>query len=112
MDLSISEALLSPFSLAVLGLCIGSFLNVVIHRLPMMLEKGWRQESADLLGVKLEEEGIDTIGGLIFNRLGDLPRAGTKLRLDEIEFTVRRVSRKRIEEVLIVPDREDEAPEE
>jgi len=56
MDLSISEALLSPFSLAVLGLCIGSFLNVVIHRLPMMLEKGWRQESADLLGVKLEEE--------------------------------------------------------
>jgi leader peptidase (prepilin peptidase)/N-methyltransferase len=56
MDLSTSQALLSPFSLAVLGLCIGSFLNVVIHRLPMMLEKGWRQESADLLGVKLEEE--------------------------------------------------------
>jgi leader peptidase (prepilin peptidase)/N-methyltransferase len=56
MDLSTSQALLSPFSLAVLGLCIGSFLNVVIHRLPMMLEKGWRRESADLLGVKLEEE--------------------------------------------------------
>jgi leader peptidase (prepilin peptidase)/N-methyltransferase len=43
--------LLSPFALAVFGVCIGSFLNVVIHRLPLMLERGWKQESADLLGV-------------------------------------------------------------
>jgi leader peptidase (prepilin peptidase)/N-methyltransferase len=27
--------------LALLGLCIGSFLNVVIHRLPLMLERQW-----------------------------------------------------------------------
>ena len=27
---------------AVVGLCVGSFLNVVIHRLPKMLERGWR----------------------------------------------------------------------
>jgi leader peptidase (prepilin peptidase)/N-methyltransferase len=27
--------------LALLGLCIGSFLNVVIHRLPLMLEREW-----------------------------------------------------------------------
>ena len=38
----------------VVGLCVGSFLNVVIHRLPLMLEMGWRQESADLLGVKVD----------------------------------------------------------
>lgn len=55
MDSSTTEAFLSPFSLAILGLCIGSFLNVVIHRLPIILERGWRQESADLLGVKIEE---------------------------------------------------------
>ena len=54
MDVSTSEALLSPFALAVLGVCVGSFLNVVIHRLPLMLERNWRQESADVLGVKLE----------------------------------------------------------
>jgi leader peptidase (prepilin peptidase)/N-methyltransferase len=46
-----AEVLLSPFVLALFGLCIGSFLNVVIHRLPLMLEHGWKQESADLLGV-------------------------------------------------------------
>ena len=37
---------LSPWVLAILGLCIGSFLNVVIHRLPLMLERQWLHESA------------------------------------------------------------------
>jgi leader peptidase (prepilin peptidase)/N-methyltransferase len=50
-----TEVLLSPYVLALFGLCIGSFLNVVIHRLPLMLERGWKQESADLLGVAHEE---------------------------------------------------------
>jgi len=30
-----------PAALAVLGLALGSFLNVVIHRLPLMLERRW-----------------------------------------------------------------------
>jgi leader peptidase (prepilin peptidase)/N-methyltransferase len=33
-----------------LGLCIGSFLNVVIHRLPKMMERDWREECAELAG--------------------------------------------------------------
>jgi leader peptidase (prepilin peptidase)/N-methyltransferase len=37
------------FSLtAALGLCVGSFLNVVIHRLPIMMERRWQMECADL----------------------------------------------------------------
>jgi leader peptidase (prepilin peptidase)/N-methyltransferase len=32
------------------GLAIGSFLNVVIHRLPRMLEQQWRAQAADLEG--------------------------------------------------------------
>jgi len=32
---------LSPFALALFGLCVGSFLNVVIHRLPQMMERQW-----------------------------------------------------------------------
>ncbi|MEN9903510.1 MAG: putative type 4 prepilin-like protein leader peptide processing enzyme [Pseudomonadota bacterium] len=31
-----------------LGLLVGSFLNVVIHRLPRMMEQRWRQECAEL----------------------------------------------------------------
>lgn len=33
----------------VLGLVIGSFLNVVIYRLPVMLEREWRAQAAELL---------------------------------------------------------------
>lgn len=32
---------------AILGLIVGSFLNVVIHRLPIMMERGWREECAE-----------------------------------------------------------------
>ena len=32
------------------GLAIGSFLNVVIHRLPLVLERQWRAQAADLEG--------------------------------------------------------------
>lgn len=35
---------------AVLGLLIGSFLNVVIYRLPVMLEAQWKKECAELSG--------------------------------------------------------------
>lgn len=32
----------------VLGLIVGSFLNVVIHRLPIMLDRQWREQCAEL----------------------------------------------------------------
>jgi leader peptidase (prepilin peptidase)/N-methyltransferase len=32
---------LSPWVLGLLGLCVGSFLNVVAHRLPRMMERQW-----------------------------------------------------------------------
>jgi leader peptidase (prepilin peptidase) / N-methyltransferase len=35
------ELLLSPWALAIVGLAIGSFLNVVVYRLPVMLERQW-----------------------------------------------------------------------
>lgn len=38
------------------GLLVGSFLNVVIHRLPLMLEQGWRAECAELSGTPAPAE--------------------------------------------------------
>jgi len=40
----------------VVGLLVGSFLNVVIHRLPRMLERGWRAQCAELAGQAPAEE--------------------------------------------------------
>ena len=45
-----SGVILTPWGLAVLGLCVGSFLNVVIHRLPQMLEAQWKLDAAYSLG--------------------------------------------------------------
>ncbi|RPJ48509.1 MAG: prepilin peptidase [Betaproteobacteria bacterium] len=50
MSLVLSNPLIFTFSAALLGLCVGSFLNVVIHRLPKMMERQWRAECAELAG--------------------------------------------------------------
>lgn len=43
----LAAALLSPLGLGVLGLLIGSFLNVVVHRLPGMMWRAWWQDSVE-----------------------------------------------------------------
>lgn len=48
--------LLDAALLGALGLLIGSFLNVVIHRLPKMMELRWAAECAELQGKTAEEE--------------------------------------------------------
>lgn len=46
--LEASPAWLAGLSL-VLGLLVGSFLNVVIYRLPVMMERAWRREAREIL---------------------------------------------------------------
>src|SRR5947207_1070919 len=53
------------------------------------------------LGFRIDAEGIDTIGGFVFTRLGYLPPSGTKLEIPRLAITVRRTGRKRIEEILL-----------
>jgi leader peptidase (prepilin peptidase) / N-methyltransferase len=43
-------------AVALVGLCVGSFLNVVIHRMPKMLDRGWREQCAELAGKPPAEE--------------------------------------------------------
>ena len=48
--------LTTPWGLAIVGLCVGSFLNVVIHRMPLMMERQWRADSAAMLGLPPQED--------------------------------------------------------
>jgi leader peptidase (prepilin peptidase)/N-methyltransferase len=45
-----SEPVIFALAALLTGLCVGSFLNVVIHRLPKMLERGWQAQCAELRG--------------------------------------------------------------
>ena len=50
MGLAGVDPVLATVVAALAGLCVGSFLNVVIHRLPKMLERGWQAQCAELRG--------------------------------------------------------------
>lgn len=41
---------------AIFGLVIGSFLNVVIYRIPLQLEAGWKRDARDFLGMDPDPE--------------------------------------------------------
>ena len=51
MALSMDAGLIAGFA-AIVGLTIGSFLNVVIYRVPMMMERQWAAECAELTGAE------------------------------------------------------------
>lgn len=49
-----SSPLTFTFLAGLIGLLVGSFLNVVIHRLPKMMEREWQQQCAELNGQTLD----------------------------------------------------------
>ena len=54
--MNMPDPFVAIFLAIVLGLTIGSFLNVVIHRLPKMMERQWRAECAELNGGVPEQQ--------------------------------------------------------
>ena len=47
--------------IAAIGLMVGSFLNVVIYRLPKMLERSWQQQCAELRGEPIKMQSAFNI---------------------------------------------------
>jgi len=48
-DILASHMLAFVFSVTVLGLLVGSFLNVVIYRLPLMMQRDWQAQAREVL---------------------------------------------------------------
>lgn len=59
LDFLASTPLAFVLCVAVLGLLVGSFLNVVIHRLPKMMEIGWQRDAREALNLP-EEASLGT----------------------------------------------------
>jgi len=69
-------------AVVVLGLAIGSFLNVVIHRLPIMLKENWAQQCRELR----EQGQADGTGDQPFNLMrpaSHCPACGHRIRIIE-----------------------------
>jgi CBS domain containing-hemolysin-like protein len=54
---------------------------------------------SDALGHTFEHEGVSTVGGLIFELLGHVPRAGEEVQLEGFRVVVERVVRRRVDRV-------------
>src|SRR5215469_5619168 len=59
-----------------------------------------------------EEEGVDTIAGLIMKQLGRLPRRGETASIDGFEFRIMRIDRRRVDALRVVAPRDVLPPEE
>jgi magnesium and cobalt exporter, CNNM family len=56
-------------------------------------------EVRDRLGVEIEREGFETVGGYLLSSLGRMPYVGEIVDLDELSFEVLEVERRRITKV-------------
>ncbi len=63
-----NQAVTLAAACAMVGLVVGSFLNVVVHRLPRMLERDWDGQAADVL----EHKGLTDVAKKL--RGSDAPR--------------------------------------
>lgn len=55
------------------------------------------------LGIDIEEVGVDSVGGLIMQQLGDLPEEGQRLHFPQFDVVVKKMSGPRIVLVRVIP---------
>ena len=65
----------------------------------------------DRLGLSLESEDFDSVGGLIIGMLDHLPAEGESVTADGVSLRVEKVTKNRIDQVRVTLSREDGEPE-
>jgi len=80
---TLNNALAIPYVLislvALTGLLVGSFLNVVIYRLPVMMQRNWRKECSDYLQIELDEKELSKPFNLALP-LSSCPQCNTAIK--------------------------------
>jgi putative hemolysin len=59
-----------------------------------------------------DEDEYDTVGGLIYHRIGGVPKPGDQVQVDGLTLTVETTDGRRVGKVLVVRTRDDDAPDE
>jgi leader peptidase (prepilin peptidase) / N-methyltransferase len=70
-------------TVVVLGLVMGSFLNVVIHRLPVILKNSWSRQCRELLEPEHVEDGAATPPFNLLSPASHCPACGHRIRAYE-----------------------------
>jgi CBS domain containing-hemolysin-like protein len=69
-------------------------------------------ELESLLGHHFHREDVSTVGGLVLDAFGRVPRSGERIDVDGVELTVEQVARRRVRRVLVTRPARAEAPAE
>jgi putative hemolysin len=59
-----------------------------------------------------DEDEYDTVGGLVYHRIGGVPKPGDQVKVDGLTLTVETTDGRRVGKVLVVRDERDEEPDE
>jgi CBS domain containing-hemolysin-like protein len=59
-----------------------------------------------VLGIEFVDPGVDSVGGLIYQRLGDVPREGQRVAFDRFDVVVTKMKGPRILSVRVIPREE------
>lgn len=78
LTLFLSDPVLLTILCSIVGLMVGSFLNVVIYRLPIMMERGWRCDCKEFLG--LEPDSADSESFNLILPLSRCPHCKTAIK--------------------------------
>jgi len=70
-------------SISFIGLCVGSFLNVVAYRLPLMMKRDWKLECHEFLELEPPELDADTLALNLATPASACPNCGHKIRFWE-----------------------------
>ena len=71
-------------AIVLFSLCVGSFLNVVIYRLPVMLERDWRQQCHEFLDIDIDTDAEEKQQKLsLAVPSSSCPHCGHKIRVWE-----------------------------
>ena len=70
-------------AVVVLGLVMGSFLNVVIHRLPVILKNNWSRQCRELLEPDHEQESAENPPYNLLRPASHCPACGHRIRVIE-----------------------------
>ena len=69
----------------------------------------------ELFGVELsleDEDEYDTVGGLVYHRIGGVPKPGDQVKVSGLTLTVETTDGRRVGKVLVVRDRDSAEPDE